>query len=69
MPKVKTNRLAHKKFKVNAKGKVKHARANTSHNTGKKSSKRMRKLDGTKLVDDTNMRNVRGQLPYARAAK
>jgi large subunit ribosomal protein L35 len=63
MPKMKTNRLAAKKLRLNAKGKARHARANTSHNTGKKSSKRMRHLSGTMLVDATHSRDVRRLLP------
>lgn len=63
MPKMKTNRLAYKKLRVGGKGTVKHARAATSHNTGKKSAKRMRQLRGTKVVDATNMGAVRRQLP------
>jgi ribosomal protein L35 len=69
MPKMKTVRIAHKKFRVNAKGKPKRARASTSHNTGKKSSKRMRHLSGTKMVDKTNVRAVLGMLPHARSSK
>ncbi|WKZ56560.1 MAG: 50S ribosomal protein L35 [Bdellovibrionota bacterium] len=69
MPKMKTNRLAHKKFRVNAKGRAKKAMTNTSHNTGKKSSKRMRRLRGRVMVDKTNERAVKGLLPYSRSAK
>ncbi len=69
MPKMKTNRLAYKKFRVGASGKVKHARASTSHNTGKKSAKRMRQLKGTKVVDATSIDHMRGLLPFAGIAK
>ena len=64
MPKMKTNRLAYKKLRVNAKGKVKRAQANVTHNTGKKSPKRMRRVRHGKIVDDTNMRAVNEMLPY-----
>ncbi|RIL11104.1 MAG: 50S ribosomal protein L35 [Proteobacteria bacterium] len=64
MPKMKTNRLAYKKLRVNAKGKVSHARAFTSHNTGKRSAKRNRQLKGCRLVGSTEIRAVRGLLPY-----
>lgn len=63
MPKMKTNRLAYKKFRVNAKGKFKKARANTSHNTGKKSAKRMRQLRRTGVVDKTNSYDLKRMLP------
>ncbi len=65
MPKQKTRRLAYKKLRVIAGGKkIKHARAATSHNTGKKSSKRMRQLGGTKTVDKTNMYAAKKWFPY-----
>ena len=67
MPKIKTNRLAYKKFRVSGKGKaIKHARARTSHNTGKKPAKRMRQLRGNTGIDSTNERLVRGMLPYSK---
>lgn len=65
MPKMKTNRLAYKKLRVGGTGRVKFARARTSHNTGHKSAKRMRQLRGTKVVDRTNIDAVSGLLPYA----
>ena len=64
MPKMKTNRMAHKKFRVGGTGKVKHALAGASHNTGKKSAKRVRQLKGRRVVDKTNLRALQGQLPY-----
>lgn len=69
MPKMKTNRTAYKKYRVNAKGKAKAYRAATSHNTGKKSAKRMRHLSGSKMVDATSISMVERQLPYMKAAK
>ena len=65
MPKMKTNRMARKKFRVTAKGKVKRLRANTSHNTGKKPAKRMRQLRHTKVLDKVETKMVRRMLPYA----
>jgi len=65
MPKIKTNRLANKKFRVNGKGTViKRGQARTSHNTGKKSSKRMRRLRHMTVMDKTNVRQVARQMPY-----
>lgn len=63
MPKMKTNRMANKKFRVGGKGKVKHALAGASHNTGKKSAKRIRQLKGRRVVDTANISGLRGQLP------
>ena len=65
MPKMKTNRLMRKKCRVNARGKVKVARAGMSHNTGKKSSKRNRQLSANKVVHNTNVGALKGLLPYA----
>ena len=65
MPKMKTNRMAYKKFRVGGTGRVKRALAGASHNTGKKSSKKVRQLRARKVIDSTNARAVRGQLPYA----
>lgn len=62
MPKMKTNRLAYKKFRVGGTGRVKHAIANTSHNTGKKSSKKMRQLKGRRVVDASNISALQVQL-------
>lgn len=64
MPKLKTNRLARKKFRVTGKGRVKRSQANTSHNTGKKSAGHMRRLRGRLVVDKTNEKAVKRQLPY-----
>ena len=64
MPKMKSNRLAGKKFRVNAAGKLKRAQANVTHNTGKRAPKRMRRLRHGKMVDDSNMYQVGRQLPY-----
>ena len=69
MPKMKSNRLAHKKFRVGGKGTVSHARAATSHNTGKKSAKRMRQLRGKAVVHETNVSALQRQLPYAGITK
>lgn len=67
MPKMKTNRMANKKFRVGGKGKVKHALAGASHNTGKKSAKRVRQLKGRRVVLRANIKAIQGQLPYAGA--
>jgi large subunit ribosomal protein L35 len=69
MPKMKTNRLAAKKFKVGGKGTVTHARARTSHNTGHKSAKRMRQLKGKMRLHATAVGAIARQLPYAGVSK
>ena len=62
MPKMKTNRMARKKFRKGGTGTIKKARANTSHNTGKQSSKRSRQLRGRTTVHGTNQYDVQRML-------
>jgi large subunit ribosomal protein L35 len=64
MPKMKTNKTASKKFRVSRKGRVKRAQAFTSHNTAKKSAKRIRRLRAILTVDETNTKAVKKMLPY-----
>lgn len=64
MPKIKSNRTASKRFKATGTGKAKRAQANKSHNTAKRSPKRIRQLRPMTVVDKTNMGNVKGMLPY-----
>ena len=65
MPKMKTNRMARKKIRVAASGRLKRARANTSHNSGKKPAKRMRQLKGRTGIDQTLEKKVRIMLPFS----
>lgn len=62
MPKIKTNRGAHKRFRVTASGKIKRAKAYTSHILTKKSSKRKRKLRKSTEVSEADTRRVRRML-------
>jgi large subunit ribosomal protein L35 len=64
MPKMKTNRTAYKKFRVGGKKTVKRGQAYTSHNTAKKSPKRIRNLRGLVTVSAANLKAVKGLLPY-----
>lgn len=59
MPKVKTSSAAAKRFKAGGSGVIKRKQAFKSHNTGKKSAKRVRQLRGTKVVDVANIAAVR----------
>ncbi|MGI6523987.1 MAG: 50S ribosomal protein L35 [Bdellovibrionota bacterium] len=65
MPKIKTNRLAHKKYRVNPNGFVKRKQANKSHNTAKKTPKRKRNLRGWVAVQKADKGAVKRLLPYA----
>ena len=66
MPKIKTNRMARKKFRVSGTGGLKKAQAGASHNTGKKSSKRVRHLRARTVIHSTNAGDVRRLLPYSK---
>ncbi len=65
MPKMKTKRGAAKRFRVQAGGGIKRAKAFLRHILTKKSSGRKRALRGTTQVDATNKRAVKAMLPYA----
>ena len=62
MPKIKTNRGARKRFRVTANGKIKRAKAYSSHILTKKSSKRKRKLRKSTDVSEVDSRRVRRML-------
>lgn len=62
MPKIKTSSGAKKRFKVTATGKLLRKQGMLSHNLGKKSQKRKRKLAGDAPVSGANKRAVLGQL-------
>ena len=65
MPKMKTNRSVYKKFRVTAKGRVKRAQSNRSHNTAKRAPKRMRQLRGMVTLDSANVGRVVRILPHS----
>ncbi len=54
MPKLKTKKSAAKRFKKTASGGYKYRQANRNHILTKKSSKRLRRLRGMKMVDVTS---------------
>ncbi len=51
MPKQKTHKATKKRFRVTARGKVKHRRAGTSHLATRKTQKQKRNLRGTTVAD------------------
>ncbi|MCA9558987.1 MAG: 50S ribosomal protein L35 [Myxococcales bacterium] len=65
MPKMKTNRGAHKRFKVTKSGKIKHFRSGKRHILTKMSSKRKRHLRGGDFLETGDAGLVKRQLPYA----
>ena len=58
MPKQKTHKGTKKRFKITANGKVKHRAAGTSHLAYRKSSKKKRKLRGTRVLDKPMWVNI-----------
>jgi len=64
MPKMKTKRGAAKRFKATGSGKIKRAKAYTSHILTKKSTKRKRNLRKAGLVDATSVKAVKQMVPY-----
>lgn len=52
MPKQKTHKGVKKRFRLTAKGKVKHRQAGTSHLASRKSQKRKRNLRGTGVLSE-----------------
>lgn len=62
MPKLKTNRGAAKRFKKTASGGYKYRQANRNHILTKKSTKRMRRLRGMKMLKDCDAKLVKNML-------
>lgn len=64
MPKIKTHRGAAKRFSLTKSGKVKRAKAYTSHILNKKSAKRKRKLRQGTYIAAQEEQNIRQLIPY-----
>ena len=64
MPKIKTHRGAAKRFNVTKSGKIKRAKAYTSHILTKKTTKRLRGLRQTGYIADCEQKKVRELIPY-----
>ena len=62
MPKTKRSSGAKKRFRLTGSGKLLRRRGMLSHNLGKKSQKRKRRLAVNKGVHGANERAARGQL-------
>jgi len=64
MPKLKTHKGTQKRFKVTAKKKVLHSKANKSHILTKKASKRKRHLGKKEAASAADMPILKKLLPY-----
>ncbi len=58
MPKQKTHKGSKKRFRVTARGKVKHRRAGTSHLNSRMTKKRRRNLRGTGVLDHVDAKRI-----------
>ncbi len=63
MPKIKTNRAAAKRFKKTGSGKFVYAKSHANHILTKKTTKRKRSLRVSRLVDKTNVKELRLLMP------
>jgi large subunit ribosomal protein L35 len=64
VPKLKTRRGAAKRFAKTGTGKIRRSRAFGRHILTKKSSKRKRQYRRSVLVDPTDDKRIREQIPY-----
>jgi large subunit ribosomal protein L35 len=62
MPKQKTHKGTKRRFRLTAKGKVKHRSSGTSHLAFRLTQKRKRKLRGTTTVHETEAKKIRKAL-------
>jgi large subunit ribosomal protein L35 len=62
MPKQKTHKGTRKRFRLSAKGKIKHRPAGTSHLAVRKDQKRIRKLRGTGTLGSAMSKAVKKAL-------
>jgi large subunit ribosomal protein L35 len=64
MPKVKSNSGAKKRFRVTRKGKAMRAQGYKGHLLEAKSPKRKRKLRGTAVTSDAEIKRIKRMIPY-----
>lgn len=64
MPKMKTHRGAAKRFSITGSGKVKRAKAYTSHMFNSKSAKRKRNLRKNTTISAAEQKTIKNLIPY-----
>jgi large subunit ribosomal protein L35 len=64
MPKMKTNRAAAKRFRVNGAGRVRRSKAGGNHMMQEKSRKRLRRCRNNDMVDKSFEKRIKATLPY-----
>jgi large subunit ribosomal protein L35 len=65
MPKIKTNSGAKKRFRITRKGKAIRAKGYKSHLLEGKSPARKRRLRGTGLTAQAELKKIKRMLPYS----
>lgn len=63
MPKMRTNRMAAKKFRVGGKGSIKRGHARGNHNTGKKPASVSMRYRRFQKVEKANSKGLARMLP------
>jgi large subunit ribosomal protein L35 len=58
MPKQKTHKGSKKRFRITARGKLKHRQAGTSHLQSRMTKKRKRNLRGTRVLDEQDTKRI-----------
>lgn len=64
MPKMKTHRGAHKRFRITGTGKVRRNSAHSSHLFSAKTAKQKRDHRKAKLVSEAEQKRIRMLIPY-----
>ena len=65
MPKMKTNRSAHKRFRLTGTGRVRRSKAGGNHGMSNKNRKRLRRLRDNDMAHKTVEKRIRNALlPY-----
>ncbi|MGB3652011.1 MAG: 50S ribosomal protein L35 [Rivularia sp. (in: cyanobacteria)] len=64
MPKLKSRKAAAKRFRATGTGKIVRRKAFKNHILEKKTTEKKRGLSKAVIVDESDVENVRGMLPY-----
>ncbi len=64
MPKLKSRKAAAKRFRATGTGKIVRRKAFKNHILEKKTTDKKRGLSKAVIVDESDVENVRGMLPY-----
>jgi large subunit ribosomal protein L35 len=65
MPKMKTKSGAKKRFKLTAKGKIKHGQAGKRHHLIRHTNAQIRDLRGTSTLSSCETQRIKRWMPYA----